>query len=130
MAMATLWYEGVLDEFPNLKICVAHGGGYLPYYAGRVDRNYMDKPYTRVHMTKSPSAYMRENFYYDTSVYNLDLLETLAQKVGASRLIMGSDYPSGEDDPVGFVMQARGISAQDKAAILGTNAAKFLGISV
>ena len=47
MAMASLWYEGVLDEFPRLKICVAHGGGYLPYYAGRVDRNYHEKPYTR-----------------------------------------------------------------------------------
>ncbi len=40
MAMASLMYEGVLDAFPRLKICVAHGGGYLPYYVGRLDRNY------------------------------------------------------------------------------------------
>jgi len=128
MAMATLWYDGVLDEFPKLKICVAHGGGYLPYYPGRMDRNYHDKPYTRVHMTKKPSDYMRENFYYDTSVYNPDLLDTLIERVGPSRIIMGSDYPSGEDDPVGFVRRAKGLSATDKAAILGGNAAKFLGL--
>ncbi len=130
MGMASLWYEGVLDEFPALKICVAHGGGYLPYYAGRVDRNYMDKPYTRVHMTKSPSEYIKQNFYYDTSLYNLDLLEVLVERVGSSRIIMGSDYPSGEDDPVGFVRRAKGLSAAGKEAILGGNAAKFLGLSL
>ncbi len=130
MGMASLIYEGVLDQFPKLKICVAHGGGYLPYYAGRLDRNYEDKPFTRVHMTKKPSDYLRQNFYYDTSVYNPDLLEYLIERVGSSRIIMGSDYPSGEDDPVGFVRRARGISSADKAAILGGNAAKFLGISL
>jgi len=130
MAMASLWYEGVLDEFPKLKICVAHGGGYLPYYAGRVDRNYQDKPYTRVHMKKSPSDYIKQNFYYDSSVYNLDLLEYLVERVGPARIIMGSDYPSGEDDPVGFVRRAKGLSAADKEAILGGNAAKFLGLSI
>ena len=72
-------FEGTFDKFPGLKICAAHGGGYLPYYAGRVDRNYHEKPYTRVHMTKLPSDYIKQNFYYDTSVYNPDLLEYLAQ---------------------------------------------------
>jgi aminocarboxymuconate-semialdehyde decarboxylase len=130
LGMASLWYEGVLDDFPKLKICVAHGGGYLPYYAGRVDRNYQDKPYTRVHMKKSPSDYIKQNFYYDTSVYNPDLLEFLVARVGPARIIMGSDYPSGEDDPVGFVRRAKGLSAADKEAILGGNAAKFLGLSL
>lgn len=130
LGMASLWYEGVLDRFPKLKICVAHGGGYLPYYAGRVDRNYEDKPFTRVHMKKKPSDYIKQNFYYDTSVYNPDVLEYLVDRVGPSRVIMGSDYPSGEDDPVGFVRKARGLSAADKAAILGGNAANFLGLSI
>jgi aminocarboxymuconate-semialdehyde decarboxylase len=130
LGMASLWYDGVLDEFPKLKICVAHGGGYLPYYAGRVDRNYEDKPYTRIHMKKKPSDYMKQNFYYDTSVYNPDMLEYLVERVGPSRIIMGSDYPSGEDDPVGFVKRTKGLSTADKAAILGGNAAKFLGLSI
>ena len=130
LGMASLWYEGVLDRFPKLKICVAHGGGYLPYYAGRMDRNYEDKPFTRVHMKKKPSDYIKQNFYYDTSVYNPDVLEYLVERVGPSRVMMGSDYPSGEDDPVGFVRRLRNLSATDKAAILGGNAAKFLGISI
>jgi aminocarboxymuconate-semialdehyde decarboxylase len=130
MAMASLFYEGTLDAFPKLKICIAHGGGFLPFYAGRVDRNYVDKAFTRVNMTKSPSDYMRENFWYDTCVYNLDQLEYLVRKVGASRIVLGSDYPVGEDFPVDFVRKARGLSAASKAAILGGNAAKLLGLSI
>jgi aminocarboxymuconate-semialdehyde decarboxylase len=130
MAMASLFYEGTLDAFPKLKICIVHGGGYLPYAAGRVDRNYHDKAHTRVNMKRSPSEYMRRSFYYDSCTYNLDVFEFLVHKVGASRIVMGSDYASGESDPVGFVRKARGLSAADKRAILGGNAAKMLGLSI
>jgi aminocarboxymuconate-semialdehyde decarboxylase len=130
MAMASLFYEGVLDAYPKLKLCIAHGGGYLPFYAGRVDRNYAEKPFTRIHMSKSPSDYMRQHFWYDTCLYNQDMLEYLVRKVGRSRLVMGSDYPVGEADPVGFITTAPGLSAADKAAILGKNAAMLLGLSI
>jgi aminocarboxymuconate-semialdehyde decarboxylase len=52
MATASLFYEGVLEAYPNLKICVSHGGGYMPYYMGRIARNYLDKPATRVNVEK------------------------------------------------------------------------------
>lgn len=130
MGMCSLMYDGVLDAFPKLKICVAHGGGYLPYAAGRVDRNYLEKAHTRVHMKRSPSEYLKRSFYYDTSVYNLDMLEFLVRKVGASRIIMGSDYPSGEEDPVAFVRNAKNLSAAEKEDILGRNGAKLLGLKL
>jgi len=130
MAMSSLWFEGVLDAFPKLKICIAHGGGYLPFYPGRVDRNYREQAFTRINMKKSPSRYMRENFWYDSCVYDLQMLEHLVQKVGPSRIVLGSDYPVGERDPAGFVLKARGLSAADKAGILGGNAAKLLGLSI
>ena len=130
MAMCSLFYEGVLDRFPKLKICVAHGGGYLPYAPGRVDRNYEDKAHTRVNMKRSPSEYMKRSFWYDTSVYNIDMLEVLVRKVGASRIVMGSDYPSGEDDPVTFVRKARNLSSEEKADILGRNGARLLGLRI
>ena len=128
--MCSLIYEGVLDQFPKLKICVAHGGGYLPYYPGRVDRNYEDKAFTRVNMSMSPSDYLRRHFWYDTSIYDPDMLEFLVRKVGAARIVMGSDYPSGEEDPVGFVRRAKKLSADEKEDILGRNAAKLLGLSI
>ena len=129
MAMASLFYEGVLDEFPKLKICIAHGGGYLPFYAGRVDRNYFEKPATRLNMTKPPSRYMKM-FSYDSCLYNGDMLTYLIQKVGAGRLVMGSDYPVGESDPVGFIRRPRSISAADKDKILWKNAARLLELTL
>src|SRR2546422_6474027 len=38
IALSHLIFEGTLDRFPGLKICAAHGGGYLPSYAGRSDQ--------------------------------------------------------------------------------------------
>jgi len=130
MGMASLWYEGVLDRFPKLKLCVAHGGGFLPFYAGRVDRNYVEKAFTRVNMKKSPSEYMQENFWYDTCLYNPEMMDYLVKKVGPSRIVCGSDYPVGDEDPVGYVNRGKGLSSADKAAILGGNAAKLLGLSI
>jgi len=129
MAMASLFCEGVLDAHPRLKLCIAHGGGYLPYYPGRMDRNYREKAFTRVHMSKSPSDYLREHFWYDSCLYDVDLLRFLVHKVGASRVVMGSDYPIGEGDPVDFVRKAR-LSAAAEERILGKNAAALLGLSV
>jgi len=123
-------YEGVMEAFPQLKICIAHGGGYLPFYAGRLDRNYREKPFLHTQMTKSPSDYLKENFWYDSCLYNVDMLEYLVEKVGSDRIVMGSDYPVGESDPVGFIRDSQKISDSDKDAILGLNAAKLLGLSV
>ena len=130
MGMASLWYEGVLDRFPKLRLCVAHGGGFLPFYAGRVDRNFVEKAFTRVNMKKSPSEYMQQHFWYDTCMYNAEMIDYLVSKVGPSRIVCGSDYPVGEEDPAGYVMRARGLSSADKAAILGGNAARLLGLSI
>jgi aminocarboxymuconate-semialdehyde decarboxylase len=129
LAMISLIYDGVMDDYPGLKICIAHGGGYLPFYAGRVDHNYRDKPFTLTRMTKVPSDYMRENFWYDTCLYNVDMLENLVRKVGASRIVLGSDYPVGENDPVGFVRSAKSLSRSEQSAILGGNGARLLGFA-
>ena len=128
--MASLIYEGTMDRFPRLKLCVAHGGGFLPYYAGRIDRNYIEKAFTRVNLTKTPSDYLKQNFWYDTCIYNDDQFDYLVEKVGAERILMGSDFPVGEEDPVQFVKRCRRLSSAAKERILGLNAAELLGLSV
>jgi len=126
IAMSSLIYEGVLDRFPELKVGIAHGGGFLPYYAGRVDRNFRNRPHETPRISREPSEYMRRLFY-DTVVYNVDMLEFLAHKVGPERIVLGGDYPVGEDDPVAFVRKAK-LGAREKRMILGENAARLLGI--
>jgi aminocarboxymuconate-semialdehyde decarboxylase len=127
MAMASLMYEGVLDAFPHLKICVAHGGGYLPYYIGRLDRNHHEKPYTKINMTRTPSEYLK-CFYYDSCVYNVDILEYLVGKVGADRVILGSDFPVGEEEPVAFINRSTHLSDADKEKIIWKNAASLFRV--
>jgi aminocarboxymuconate-semialdehyde decarboxylase len=128
MAIASLMYEGILDAYPRLKICVSHGGGYMPFYMGRIARNYLEKPTTRVNMSKPPGDYLRM-LYYDTCVYDPVTLAQLVAKVGADRVLLGSDYPVGETKPVAFIQDAAGLPQADKDRIIGGSAAKLFGLA-
>jgi aminocarboxymuconate-semialdehyde decarboxylase len=126
MAIASLMYEGILDAFPQLKICISHGGGYMPYYMGRIARNYVEKPATRVNTKKSPAEYLRM-LYFDSCVYEPEVLEALVRRVGADRVVLGSDYPVGEPKPVEFV-ESCALTAAEKEKIIAVNAAHLLGV--
>jgi aminocarboxymuconate-semialdehyde decarboxylase len=125
--MTSLVYEGVMHRHPGLKVVVAHGGGYFPHYLGRMDRNVANRPDTARNLGgRRPSEFLRA-FHYDTCVYDPQVLKVLRERVGADRLVMGSDYPVGEQDPVGFVERC-GVSPDEAALICGGNAARLLGI--
>jgi aminocarboxymuconate-semialdehyde decarboxylase len=125
MAIASIMYEGILDAFSGLKICISHGGGYMPLALGRIARNYLEKPSTRANMSKSPADYLRM-LYYDTCVYEPEVLAHLVERVGADRVVLGSDYPVGEMKPVEFVNSAP-LSTADKQKIISSNAATLFG---
>jgi aminocarboxymuconate-semialdehyde decarboxylase len=125
--MASLIYEGVMHRFPGLKVVIAHGGGYFPHYMGRMDRNHANRPDTVKNTGgKKPSEFLRA-FHYDTCVYDPAVLRVLLDRVGADRLVMGSDYPVGEKDPVGWI-DGFGLSASDTEKIRGGNAVRLLGL--
>jgi aminocarboxymuconate-semialdehyde decarboxylase len=126
--LASLVYEGVMTKYPKLKIVVAHGGGYFPHYMGRMDRNTLNRPDTvRNTGGKKPSEFLR-SFHYDTCVYDPKVFEVLLERVGADRLVLGSDYPVGEADPIGFVANSPKVSRDQLAMIAGGNAARLLGL--
>jgi aminocarboxymuconate-semialdehyde decarboxylase len=124
--MASLIYEGVLERFPKLKLIVAHGGGYLPHYFGRLDRNVVAWPQSTKNLSKKPSEYLRD-FYYDTCLYEPAMLAALVQRVGHDRIVMGSDFPAGDPDPVGFVERCELLSGDEASDITGGTAARLLG---
>ena len=126
-AQTSLIYDGVLDDCPNLKIAFAHGGGFIPYYAGRFDWIY--RRGSTPQLKHDFSTYLK-SFYYETVLFNIDVLEFLATKVDSSKIMLGSDFPFGETHPVEFVMSSRVLSDEVKADILGANAAKFLGVTL
>jgi len=95
---------------------------------GRLDRNHGNRPDTVKNTGgKKPSDFLR-SFYYDTCVYDPLVLQTLVERVGIDRLILGSDYPVGETDPVEFASKC-GIAGADLTAVAGGNAARLLGMA-
>jgi aminocarboxymuconate-semialdehyde decarboxylase len=126
--MTSLVYEGVMTKFPKLRVVMAHGGGYFPHYLGRMDRNTQNRPDTvRNTGGMTPSAFLR-SFYYDTCVYDPEVLKVLIDRVGTDRLVMGSDYPVGEADPVAW-LQSAGLAGAELQAVAGGNAARLLGLA-
>ncbi len=70
------------------------------------------------------------SFHYESVVFNPDVLERLADKVEASHIMLGTDYPFGEWKPVEFVQSATRIPEALRRDILGANAARFLGVDI
>jgi len=120
----------VLDRHPGLKIVAAHGGGYLPSYCGRTNHGHDVRPEAKAGAKLRPVEYLRK-IWFDTLVYEPEALQHLVNVVGASQVVVGSDYPfdMGHYDPHGLIGSTPGLSDEEAAAILGGNAAALLGLS-
>jgi aminocarboxymuconate-semialdehyde decarboxylase len=127
IAGAHLVFGGVLERHPALRVCLVHGGGFLPYQAGRLERGYAAQPErTAANLTRSPREWLR-HLYYDTVLHDPRALAFLVDVVGESQVLLGSDYPfaMGEPRPVKAVREA-GLSGGALAAVLGGNARRLL----
>lgn len=133
IARSHLIFEGTLDSFPGLKVCAAHGGGYLPSYAARSDQGCVtfpdrcpgpkDGP-----LKKKPTEYLRQ-LYYDTIIFTPEALRHLIAEVGSSQIVVGTDYPyPWTQTAVDHILSTPGLSDAERVAMLGGTAAKLLGI--
>jgi len=129
LAMASLIHEGVLERFPKLKIHFAHGGGYLPFYSGRSDSTYARDPESRGAIKHKPSWYMKR-CWYDTVIFDQKMMEYLVDRVGETKVMMGSDYPWRLWDAFGLVATSKKLSREAKERVLYKNAASLYGIRV
>ena len=128
VALSHIIFSGLLDRRPGLKILAAHGGGYLPFYVGRSDHGWSVRPESRT-PKELPSSYLRK-LYFDSLVYEPEALAHLVSRVGADRVMLGSDFPfdMGSEDPVGHVHATPGLGEAERVAICGGNAAGLLRI--
>lgn len=126
VALSHLIFGGVLDRHPGLKLCAAHGGGYLPAYAGRMDHGYRARRDCRQHVAHTPSSYL-DRCWFDTLVYDRAQLDAMIARWGSDHLCLGSDYPfdMAEPDPVGFHAH---LDDATRTKILGANAERLLGL--
>jgi len=129
IAAACLVFGGVLDRHPNLKICLSHGGGFIPYQAGRLAHGWSVRQEPKAKLPASPEASLRR-FYYDCILHSPVALRYLVDSVGAGHVLLGSDYPfdMGMYDAVAQI-QSLGISEADRLTILAGQARTLLNIS-
>jgi len=109
---AHLVFGGILDRFPNLKICLSHAGGVLPFLVGRLEHGQAERPEAR-ERCKHPFSYYLKNFYCDTITFRPDTLRFVLELMPPGHVFLGTDYPydMADTDPVGALKAA----VQDKA---------------
>ena len=131
IALSHLIFEGTLDRFPGLKICAAHGGGFLPSYANRSDAVISTFP-DRVGPLpqKKPTEYIRGGqLYFDSIMFTGQAMRHLIAEAGIDHVVLGTDYPfPWNTAPVDHILSIPDLSDEDRIKILGATAAKLLGI--
>ncbi len=128
VAASHLIFDGVMERYPRLKIVLPHGGGFLAHYWERMNHAWRARPDCRTVIKRKPTTYL-EKFYFDTIVFDPEMLKHMVRRYGADHVVMGTDYPfdMGVEDPVGFLERC-GLDSEGKKKIMGGNAARLLKI--
>lgn len=120
VAAAHLIFGGVMERFPRLKVCLAHGGGYLPYALGRLRRGRLVRAETTASMSGEVDDAFRR-FYFDTVTHSAAALKFLVGEAGPGHVLLGSDYPFDMADPdlFGTVKRAQLGEAAEQLVLRG-----------
>jgi len=137
LTFGALVFGGVMDEFPDLKICLGHAGGYVAFGIARMDKgwragalpNQPEFDDARSYIDRAPSEYLR-CFYYDCCTHSEATLRFLLDTVGADRVVLGTDWPCPMDldDAVPWIRSLESLTADEKEAILSKTATELLGL--
>jgi aminocarboxymuconate-semialdehyde decarboxylase len=130
LALTHLIQDGTLDRFPKLKICAAHGGGYLPSYSSRSDQCLTAFPNLCKPLKKLPTEYLKQ-LYYDSVLFTPEDMRHLVAVVGPSQVVVGTDYPTlWNRNPVDRILAVPGLNDEDRVSIFSRTAANLLKIKV
>ncbi len=123
---AKLILDGLFDRYPNLKMMLAHGGGYLPYQAARIDNGYRSGNGRPVDLQRDkPSDYL-PLLYYDNVAVSTPAVRMIADIAGTEHLLLGSDYVfAGSPAPIAGNIEAAGFTDADFNLICCGNARRL-----
>ncbi|MER6415522.1 amidohydrolase family protein [Streptomyces humidus] len=134
LAATALVFGGVLDDFPGLRVALAHGCGS---FAWTYPRTAYGDAMVRGGADSERTAHLRslvERLWVDTLVFDPELLPLVASRFGAGHLMLGTDHPflrAPLETALATLTEAgdRGILEESQVArILGRNADDFLGL--
>lgn len=124
---ADLMFGGVMDDIPQLRICLSHGGGFLPYQIGRLVHGQRVRREAQT-ITSSPRDLLKR-FYFDTITHDPETLAFLIRLVGAEQVLLGTDIPfdMADETPLRTLDGVPGLTAGDLERIAGGNAWALTG---
>ena len=128
LAATSMITGGIAQRHPGLRLAFSHGGGALPILLPRLVHAWRAMPGLRDAVPESPDVAARR-FFYDALVFDPASTRFLLDRMGASQVLLGSDYPfaMGDPDPVGS-LQAAGLDDATIRAITSDNPKRFLGL--
>lgn len=130
LATAHLVFAGVPERYPRIKWVLGHLGGAIPYLAERLDRGYEAFAECRANITKPPTEYLKQHFYFDTVNFDPNALMCAVQFAGADRILAGSDYPHqiGSIQKMKSALGSLPLPEDQKALIFGGNTKRVYGL--
>jgi len=119
------WYMingGVFDRFPNLKVYITHGGGFVPYQLGRMAQT---NPNLDTYHNKKPFLSYLRNFYFDVELHEVPMRQAMVEVIGADRVLYGSNF-GGSDAVRHDLTSDLKLSQEDMDRIRWKNACELL----
>lgn len=130
LSIISMILGGVFDKVSSdLRICFAHGGGSFSFWLGRLE-NAWHRRSDIIATSKQPPSHYLNRLSVDSVVFDPRALRNLVETMGATQVMVGSDYPFplGEQ-PVGNVVNtADFLSDAERNQILFKNAQRFLAV--
>jgi aminocarboxymuconate-semialdehyde decarboxylase len=125
IALARLVLAGVLQRYPKLRIIASHGGGTLPFLAGRLDSGWRSDPSIHDRLPYPPSRDL-SRLYVDSILFHERALHAAADLVGITQIVYGTDHPFSIADPVTNLAALQAAFDEDAADQVGNRTASEL----
>lgn len=128
VAVSNLMFSGIFDELPELKVLLAHGGGFVPYQIGRLVHGHKVRSETHARTRSNPRELLRR-FYFDSLVFEPEALRYLVDLVGADRVAIGTDSPfdMADQQPIETLDAVPRLSREDRHQVCCGTALRLLG---
>jgi aminocarboxymuconate-semialdehyde decarboxylase len=127
-AIARMVFGGVYERFPDLKVVASHGGGTLPFLAGRLDAAWRSDPVVQERLTVPPSRRLA-NLFLDALTYHPRAMRATADLVGTRQMAFGTDHPFSVSDPAANLRSVdEAFEGEARAAVLHASAIEYFGL--
>ncbi|MDH3463529.1 MAG: amidohydrolase [Acidimicrobiia bacterium] len=125
--LANMVLSGMIEDLPDLRICLLHGGGAAPYLMGRISHSWHSRPDTSRDSSTPPEDQLG-SVYWDTLTHSPEALGFLVSQYGADHVVVGTDAPFDMEDadPLKTLSRAPGLSEEERHQIRSVTPLQWL----